>query len=59
MGKQIILNTSQYTTRHNIMEEVKRRTAENEKDSAQQVIDQAKDMPNVEEKAATSNSDQT
>lgn len=57
MGKQIILNTSQYTTRHNIMEEVKKRTADSDNETVQQVIDQAKEMP--VEKPAMSSGDES
>ena len=44
-GKQIILNSSEYTTRHNIMEEVRKRSTE---------ADSAKVQTNVEESKAES-----
>jgi flagellar assembly factor FliW len=41
-GKQVILNTSAYTTRHNIMEEVRKRTAGDEAASVQDAVQKAK-----------------
>lgn len=41
-GRQIILNNSEYTTRHNIMEEVKKRSATAESDALQDVIEKVK-----------------
>jgi flagellar assembly factor FliW len=41
-GKQVILNTSTFTTRHNIMEEVRKRTAGEEASSVQAAVKQAK-----------------
>jgi flagellar assembly factor FliW len=41
-GKQVILNTSAFTTRHNIMEEVRKRTAGNENATLQSVVQKAK-----------------
>ena len=41
-GKQVILNTSSYTTRHNIMEEVRKRTAGDEAATIQEAVQQAK-----------------
>jgi flagellar assembly factor FliW len=41
-GKQVILNTSTYTTRHNIMEEVRKRTAGEESASVQEAVQKAK-----------------
>ena len=41
-GKQIILNNSNYTTRHSIMEEVKKRAEETKSVETQQSVDQAK-----------------
>ncbi|MBF0442938.1 MAG: flagellar assembly protein FliW [Oligoflexales bacterium] len=41
-GKQIILSSSEYTTRHNIIEEVKKYTQNKEDETVQEVIDQAK-----------------
>lgn len=42
-GKQIILNSAEYTTRHNIMEEVKKRTAAAEQQTVQQMVEQVKE----------------
>ncbi len=50
-GKQIILNSSTYTTRHSIMEEVKRRAAQTETASVQDVIEQAKEAQKKSAKA--------
>ena len=41
-GKQVILNASSYTTRHNIMEEVRKRTASDEATSIHEAVQQAK-----------------
>ena len=41
-GKQVILNTSSYTTRHNIMEEVRKRTSADDASAIQNVVEQAK-----------------
>ena len=41
-GKQVILNTSQYNTRHNIMEEVRQRTGADDISSVQEAVKQAK-----------------
>lgn len=41
-GKQIILNNPAYTTRHNIMDEVKKRTATTDAAAGQSVVEQAK-----------------
>ena len=41
-GRQIILNSSEYMTRHNIMEEMKKHASDPEKTSLQDVIDQNK-----------------
>lgn len=46
-GKQVILNNPAYTTRHNIMEEVKKRAASAETDAVKQVVEQAKDAQEV------------
>lgn len=48
-GKQVILNNPAYTTRHNIMEEVKKRTANQDAAGIQQTIDQAKAVQEAEE----------
>ncbi len=42
LGKQLILNNPAYSTRHNVMEELKKRAAEIDSGQAQQVIDSAK-----------------
>jgi len=42
LGKQIILNNSAYTTRHNIMEEVRKRAAVTEDTAARDIIEKAK-----------------
>jgi flagellar assembly factor FliW len=41
-GKQVILNTSQYTTRHNIMDEVRERISTQETTQMQQTVAEAK-----------------
>lgn len=41
-GKQLILNNPAYTTRHNVMEELKKRAAEIDAAQAQQVVESAK-----------------
>ena len=41
-GKQIILNSNDYTTRHSIMEDVKKRSDSEESQSVQKVVDAAK-----------------
>lgn len=41
-GKQIILSSQTYTTRHNIMEEVKKQSSSTDAQTMQQVIEQAK-----------------
>ncbi|MCX6124755.1 MAG: flagellar assembly protein FliW [Proteobacteria bacterium] len=41
-GKQVILNTSQYNTRHNIMDEVRERVGTQEVGTIQEVVNQAK-----------------
>ena len=43
-GRQVILNNSEYTTRHNIMEEMRKHTATTEQQSLQSVIDQAREQ---------------
>jgi flagellar assembly factor FliW len=42
-GRQIILNNQEYTTRHNILEEVKKRASEVDSQILQEVIEKAKD----------------
>ncbi len=46
-GKQVILNNPAYTTRHNIMEEVKKRAVTAEGDAVKQVVEQAKEAQEV------------
>lgn len=41
-GRQVILNSSSYTTRHNIMEEVKKRSAEENSEDFQEAIEKVK-----------------
>ena len=43
MGKQLILNDQEYTTRHNIMEEMKKYSSNTEQDQMQEVIEKAKE----------------
>lgn len=45
-GKQVILNNPEYTTRHNIMDEVKKRSAQADAATLQDVIEKAKDVAN-------------
>jgi len=54
-GKQIILNNQEYTTRHNIMEEVRKRAASTEQTDVQSVVDQAREN----QEAAQASSSQT
>ena len=42
-GRQVILNNSEYTTRHNIMEEVKKRSEVSQSEDMKQMIGQAKE----------------
>lgn len=50
-GKQIILNSQEYTTRHNIMEEVRKRAASSEQADVQGVIDQARNSQETAQEA--------
>ena len=50
-GKQVILNHGDYTTRHNIMEEVRKRAASDEQAVQQSQIDQAKEAAQPAEAA--------
>ncbi|MCX6129604.1 MAG: flagellar assembly protein FliW, partial [Proteobacteria bacterium] len=43
-GRQIILNNTEYTTRHNIMEEMRKHTLSGEQQSLQGIIDQAREQ---------------
>ncbi len=43
-GRQIILNTSEYTTRHNIMEEMRKYQAQPKAGEAEAAIEQAKEQ---------------
>ena len=54
-GKQVILNTSQYNTRHNIMDEVRERLGNEEATSVQEAVTQAK----AEQEAAATESAKT
>ena len=47
-GRQVILNNSAYTTRHNIMEEVKERAEKVGSEDMQKAIDNAKDRVTTE-----------
>ena len=42
-GKQMILNNSDYTTRHNVMEEVRKRAAQADADSIKGAVEKAKE----------------
>ena len=42
-GKQIILNNAEYTTRHNIMDEVKKRSQTTDQQTIQQMVEQVKE----------------
>lgn len=55
-GKQLILNNPAYTTRHNVMEELKKRAAEIDASQAQQLIDKAKMEASVPLKEAVGSS---
>ena len=57
-GRQVILNNSAYTTRHNIMEEVKERAEKTDTEEMQKAIDNAKervstDTPKGQESGGT------
>lgn len=59
-GKQVILNNSAYTTRHNILEEVKKRAQSAETEAVQQVIEAAKTKADEAAQAsAATGTDQT
>lgn len=45
-GRQIILNNSDYTTRHNIMEEMRKHAVTQDQQSLQSVIAEARDQQN-------------
>lgn len=55
-GKQLILNNPAYTTRHNVMEELKKRAAEIDAAQAQQVVESAKVEAASEAKEAVGSS---
>jgi len=55
-GKQIILNNAEYTTRHNVMEEVRKRAADADSATLQSVIDQAKESSTKEVASAEESS---
>ena len=50
-GRQVILNNSEYTTRHNIMEEVKKRSEQTQDEQVQEMIGQAKEATRATQKA--------
>ncbi|SME87811.1 flagellar assembly protein FliW [Pseudobacteriovorax antillogorgiicola] len=50
-GRQVILNNSEYTTRHNIMEEVKKRSESGQNQEMQEMIGQAKRASQASHKA--------
>lgn len=52
LGKQIILNSTEYTTRHNIMEEIRKRTSEGGDAAVQEVIEKARDAKEAMENQA-------
>jgi flagellar assembly factor FliW len=51
-GKQLILSNSTYTTRHNIMEEVKKQAAQGNVVAVQEAIEKAKVQQEVQKEAA-------
>jgi flagellar assembly factor FliW len=55
MGKQIILNNPEYTTRHNIMDEVKKRSSAIEQQDIQKMVDEVKENKEAAETAASVN----
>lgn len=55
MGKQIILNNPEYTTRHNIMDEVKKRSSAIEQQDIQKIVDEVKENKEAAETAASVN----
>lgn len=50
-GRQVILNNSEYTTRHNIMDEVKKRTETSQDQNMSEMIGQAKEASRSSQKA--------
>lgn len=54
-GKQVILNTSQYNTRHNIMDEVRERVGNQDATTVQEVVEQAKAEKESADKAKAAN----
>lgn len=53
MGKQIILNNSAYTTRHNVMDEMRKNAISLEDEQVRETIERTKDLKQ-EEKASVS-----
>lgn len=51
-GRQIILNQSNYTTRHNIMEEIKQRASGESSKAIQEAIDKVKEQQKQGDKTA-------
>ncbi len=54
-GKQVILNTSQYNTRHNIMDEVRERVGTQEAQTVQEAVQQAKTEKESQTKTKAAN----
>jgi flagellar assembly factor FliW len=50
-GRQVILNNSEYTTRHNVMDEVRRHSSQADSEQLQTVIEQAKDSQQQKDRA--------
>ena len=53
LGKQIVLSSSTYNTRHNVMEEMRENNASIENQKVKEAIDQVKEVQDTEQKAAT------
>lgn len=56
-GRQVILNNSEYTTRHNIMEEVKRRSTAAEAEQMQEVVEKARETQLKQQQTQAKNED--
>ncbi len=54
-GKQVILNTSQYNTRHNIMDEVRQRVGSEDVKTVQEAVQQAKASRTADESTKAAN----
>lgn len=50
LGKQIILNSQEFTTRHNVMEEMKKHASANEVQKVKDVVETAKNIKRQEPK---------